>query len=512
MSEHEQPEVVEETTPGPVPFGVLESREPPAALAANPAPIPLVESVTVISTETVQIAGDALLDEVIEVIEVRQTVAIPLPGPAPTPARLARPRPTPAAPPTPPMRRTDPALFGRIDDDGTAWLITPAGEVTVGNWAAGTREEGLAFFGRKYDDLLVEVDLAIHRLREGRGIDTARTAVEHGRAALAAPSFIGDVAQLAAACDEIEALLAEQKARRDDARRRQREEALAAREAIVVEAESLADSRQWKSTGDRFTALLDAWKTAPRIDRGREQALWKRFSAARGTFDRARRQHFANLDSQRKEAIGAKQKLIAEARSLATSTAWAETSRAYRDLMVRWKASGHAGRQDEDRLWAEFRGAQEAFFAAREAANAERDASLQDNLTRKQALVAEAEGLLPVADVAAAKRSLRSIQDRWEGIGHVPRADRDRVEGRLRAVEEAIRKADQQRWSSTNPEVRARAEDTATKFRAALDRAEAALVDARARGDQRAVDDAERTVNSTRALLAAVEGTVSEFS
>lgn len=539
MSEHEEPDVVEETTPAVVPFGILEAPTSPAAIAAEAAftaepavapeavvaPEATVEVVAISVSETITVSADAVLDEVVETIvivdddiervttvEVRESVAIPLPGPAPTPARLARPRPSATPASAPPMRRTDPSRFGRIDDEGTAWLRTPQGDVVVGNWAAGTREEGLAFFGRKYDDILVEVDLAAHRLREGRGIDAARTAMERGRAALAAPSYIGDVEQLASACDEIEALLAEQKARRDAARQRQREEALAAREAIVTEAESLADSRQWKVTGDRFTALLEAWKTAPRIDRGREQALWKRFSAARGTFDRARRQHFAGLEGQRKEAIGAKQRLISEAQALSTSTAWGETSRAYRDLMARWKATGNAGRQDEDRLWTQFRAAQEAFFTARDAANAERDASLQDNLTKKLALASEAEGLLPVTDIAAAKRSLRSIQERWESVGHVPRADRDRVEGRLRGVEEAIRRADQQRWTATNPEVRARAEDTATKFRAALDRAEAALADARARGDQRAIDDAERSVESTRALLAAVEGTVSEFS
>ena len=541
MSEHEEPDVVEETTPAVVPFGILEAPATPAAIAAEPS----VTSVTVTVTEEIAMSADAVLDEVVEVIEVtesdgtterieiidttivvdtgegvgvvetievRESVAIPLPGPAPTPARLGRPRPSSTPASAPPMRRTDPSRFGRIDDDGTAWLRTPQGEVVVGNWAAGTREEGLAFFGRKYDDILVEVDLAAHRLREGRGADAARTAVEHGRAALAAPAFIGDVEQLAAACDEIEALLTAQKAQREAARQRQREEALAAREALVVEAESLAESRQWKATGDRFTALLEAWKTAPRIDRGREQAMWKRFSAARGTFDRARRQHFAGLEGQRKEAISAKQRLIAEAQALSTSTAWGETSRAYRDLMARWKASGNAGRQDEDRLWSAFRAAQESFFTARDAANAERDASLQDNLAKKLALASEAEALLPVTDIAAAKRSLRAIQERWEGIGHVPRADRDRVEGRLRSVEEAIRSADQKRWSTTNPEVRARAEDTATKFRAALDRAEAALAEARARGDQRAIDDAERSVESTRALLVAVEGTVSEFS
>lgn len=505
MSEHEQPEVVDESATPIVPFGVLESREPPAALAAEPA-VAIVEVVEVVEVAVTEVV------EVVEVTSATGGAAIALPGPAPTPARLTRPRPATSAPSVPPMRRTDPSRFGRIDSDGTAWLTTPAGDVVVGNWAAGTPEEGLAFFGRKYDDILVEVDLAAHRLREGRGIDAARTAAEHGRAALASPAFIGDVSQLAEACDEIDRLIAQQKARREEARQRQREDALAAREAIVVEAESLAGSKQWKSTGDRFTALLEAWKAAPRIDRGREQALWKRFSAARGTFDRARRQHFTTLDGQRKEAISAKQKLIAEAQALSSSTSWAETSRAYRDLMTRWKASGNAGRQDEDRLWSAFRAAQETFFTARDAANAERDASLRDNLAKKEALVAEAEGLLAVADIAAAKRGLRSVQDRWEGIGHVPRGDRDRIDARLRAVEEAIRRADQQRWSSTNPEVRARAEDTATKFRAALDRAEAALAEARARGDQRAIDDAERSVESTRALLAAVEGTVSEFS
>ena len=449
------------------------------------------------------------------VLAVEAASSVPTPTAMPTPA--AMPTPTPAglrrpAATSPTARKTEPSRFGRIDDDGTAWLITPDGEVVVGQWAAGTREEGLAFFGRKFDDVLVEVDIAIRRLREGRGIDTARTAVEHARAALAAPAFIGDVNQLSAACTEVDALLQQQKARREESKARQREEALAAREAIVVEAEALADSRQWKATGERLTALLEAWKEAPRIDRGREQAMWKRFSAARATFDRQRRQHFAGLEVQRRETVAKKQRLIAEATSLSTSRQWAETTRAYRDLMTAWKSAGHAGRQEEDRLWAEFRGAQEAFFAARDAANAERDTEFKANLERKQALVAEAESLLPVTDIAAAKRTLRSIQDRWETVGHVPRGDKERIEGRLQAVEETVRKADQRKWSSTNPEVRARAEDTASKFRVALDRAEVALEQARVSGNPKAIADAESSVASTRALLAAVEGTVSEFS
>lgn len=434
---------------------------------------------------------------------------------APTPGGL-RPRGTAAprrgsAAPTP--RVTDPARFGRIDDAGTVWLRTPAGDVAVGSWAAGTVAEGLAFFGRKYDDILVEVDLAAYRLREGRGrLDQARTAVDHARAALAEPAFIGDVVQLEEACADVDRLMEAHRAEREAARARQREEALRRREELVAEAEALQEATQWKATGERYAAILEEWKVAPHVDRSVEQQLWRRFSAARAHFDRRRRHHFAQVDSQRKEAIAAKEALIAQARALAASTDWAATSRAYRQLMDRWKAAGHAGRADEERLWARFREAQDDFFRARDAAQAERDGEFKANLERKEALAAEAEALLPVSDLASAKRAMRSLQDRWDAVGPVPRGDRDRVEARLKRVEDALREADQRRWGSANPEVRARAEETAAKFRAALERAEADVESARERGDYVAVAKAEQSLESTRALLQAAEGTLSDLS
>lgn len=239
--------------------------------------------------------------------------------------------------------------------------------------------------------------------------------------------------------------------------------------------------------------------------------MWKRFSAARTTFDRRRRQHFATRDAERKDALAAKEALIREAEALSTSTDWAGTTRAYRSLMDKWKAAPRGSRQDEDRLWARFRAAQDAFFAARDAVNAERDVEHRANLERKEALVVEAEAILPVTDTAAAKRALRTIQERWEAIGHVPRADKDRIERRLRAVEDAVRQADDRRWAATDPARRARAEDTAAKFRESLAKAEESLSAARAKGDAQAIAKAEAAVESTRALLAAVEGTMSEF-
>lgn len=455
-------------------------------------------------------------------LEARPTPSAIEPAPAvtpaaPTPASLNRsitPGTSTTAPAALPVRpTTDARRWGRIDADGTAHLVTPEGEVVIGQWAAGTIEEGLAFFGRKFDDLMVEADLARTRLLDGRATpDQAVTAVEHLRTSLATPLFMGDITMLRAACDELDALIAQQRELAAQRKAQAREAAREKREAIVVEAEGLASSTRWKATGDRFAALLDDWKAAPRVDRGTEQALWKRFSAARSTFDRARRSHFAEREGARKEAIAAKESLIAEAAALSSSTDWAGTTRDYRRLMDRWKAAGHAGKGAEDRLWERFRAAQDVFFAARDAANAERDALQQQNLEAKSALAAEAEALLPITDINAAKKALRRIGERWEAIGHVPRNDKDKIEGRLRKVEQAIRSMEQDEWKRSNPETRARASDTAEKFAEAVAKAERERDAAVSRGDTAAAAKAEEKIASTRVLLSAVEGALSEFS
>ena len=168
-----------------------------------------------------------------------------------------------------------------------------------------------------------------------------------------------------------------------------------------------------------------------RLDKATEDELWKRFSHARTTFDRKRRQHFGALDEQRSHARAVKERLIARAEELSASTDWAGTSNAFRDLMTEWKAAGRTARKEDDALWARFRAAQDTFFAARTAAHEETEAEFRGNLALKEALLEEAERLVPVRDAQAARAALRDIQDRWEAAGKVPRADLGRVEARL---------------------------------------------------------------------------------
>ena len=424
----------------------------------------------------------------------------------------------PAAPQAPTHAAADhiAALsFGRAAEDGSVYVRTSAGDVLVGQYLAGTPQEGLASYALKYADLRVEIDLALTRTADGRATpESARALASRVRDVVAAPTMVGDIAALTALADQLEAVAAQRATVVAAERAAAKAAALARREEIVAIAAGLASSTVWKATGDQFKSLLDEWKTLPRADRSREQELWKQFSASRSAFDKARRTHFAKLDAERSAARAAKLALIAEAEALATSTDWNTTASAYRDLMAKWKAAPRGGRTDEEQWWNRFRAAQDAFFTARAAAMNARDESFRGNLAVKEALAAEAEALLPITDatdIKSVKAALRSIQDRWEKAGHVPRADKDRIDARLRRVEEALRKHDQEQWRRTDPAARERATGMVEQFRSSLSGLEQQRAAAQASGDARKTADLTDRIASTRLLLDAAERAAGEF-
>lgn len=435
-------------------------------------------------------------------------------GPAiPTPAALRPPKPA-SAPVTeasaPSTQAPSPSMqYGRAEADGTVFRLSPDGDVRVGQYTIGTPDEGLAFFARKYDDLVVEIDLITQRLADGRAKpDQAAAVITRVKEGLDEGSFVGDTADLTRRIEAAEAAREAAAQRQAEHRERVREQAKAAREALVVEAESLAESTSWKTTSERYSAIVEEWKALPRSDRSLEQELWKRLSSARSGFDKRRRTHFAQVDSQRKEAVARKRELIAAAEGLATSTDWGPTTRALKKLMDDWKRAPRASRSDEDKLWKRFKAAQDSFYAAMKAADSARDAELAPHVAAKEELLTQAESLLPIgedADLSDIKKKLRSLQDAWEKAGDVPRADRSRLEGRLRKVEDAVRKADANAWQRHDPDKRARAESTANAFTDALARQEAELAEARARGDEKAAASLQEAIDSTKALLEAAQ-------
>jgi Domain of Unknown Function (DUF349) len=407
----------------------------------------------------------------------------PRPGPPRPAARPGRPAATVAVPAS-----SDPHRFGRVDPDGTVWLITGSGERVIGSWQAGDTEAAFAHFGRRFDDLHTEVALMETRLESGTGdARKIKSAAQTLAETLPTAHVLGDVDALAARLNAI-VTHADETAQAEKARREQFRAAQTARkEALAAEAEDLAaNSTQWKAVGDRLREILDEWRTITGLDRKTDDALWKRYSAAREQFNRRRGSHFAELDRERAGARQAKEALCERAEALADSTDWGPTGAAYRDLLTEWKAAGRAAKDVDDALWHRFKAAQDKFFSARNAISAERDAEFRGNAEAKEALLAEAEKI-DTSDRDTARAALRVIGDKWDAIGKVPRERGADLERRLRAIEKRIREAPTHR---VDPEAQARAD----QFRARAEQYERQAEKAAAAG--RDEDAAEARANA----------------
>jgi hypothetical protein len=449
-------------------------------------------------------------------------MSTPTPKPTPRPSSLPRPQAAQVVNASHIDHDAEVAravTHGRADSDGNVFVTTPDGERAVGQYPDATPEEALEYFAKKYVELAENAVLLRNRLSAGAPGQEVVSAAKSLQETLPEANVVGDLKGLSATLDTLisdaEATESRQAARAQAAKLAAAED----REALVVEAETLAKQDpskiQWKQSGARLRELFAQWKdmqrSGPRLPRAVDQELWGRFSQARNTFEHMRKEFFAELDKVNAEGKRIKEKIVAEAESLSASTDFRTVSQKYKNLMSQWKRAPRASRKDDDALWARFRAAQDVFFSARDAENAALDEEFKGNLVVKEELLKKAQALLPITDPVAAKRELRTIQDQWEEAGKVPRADVSRMENGLREVERALADAEEAAWQRSNPETKARTSGALSQLDESIVDLEKKLEAAKTGGDEKSVAEAQEALDARRAWRDQLAQTAAEL-
>ena len=407
--------------------------------------------------------------------------------------------------------------WGRVAEDGTVYVRINDGERAVGQYPEGTPEEALAFFTKRFDDLAGKVHLLEQRIAASKlSPEDAAASVKNLRAEVVEAHAVGDLTALAGRLDALAPVIAIQRSARKEERAQKAAESKVEKEKLVGEAEKLAESNDWRNGANRLRDLLEAWKALPRLDKATDDALWRRFSTARTSYTRRRKAHFADEHEKRDSARVIKERLAKEAEALSTSTEWGPTAGRYRDLMRDWKAAGPAPREVDELLWQRFRDAQDAFFSARNTANAELDKEFAANAEVKEAILLDAEALLPrleggAAELEAVKKRFRDLADKWDAAGKVPRDRMKDLEARMRKVEQAIRGLEDEKWRRTDPEKSARADDLVGKLEDGIVDEQTKLDKARAAGDAKRVKQLEESLASKQAFLEMARQAAAEF-
>jgi hypothetical protein len=204
------------------------------------------------------------------------------------------------------------------------------------------------------------------------------------------------------------------------------------KEAIVVRAEELSGSNEWKATGEAMRGLFDQWKAIGSAGHEAEDALWQRFQAARDTFSQRRNEWFEGRQKEWAVNREKKEALCVRAEELSDSTEWRSTADAMRGLMAEWKTVGSAGRESDDALWSRFRAAQQIFFDRR-------SATYDENRRRKEEICAQAEQLSDSTDWRGTADTLKGLQATWREVGPVgSREIEDRLWNRFRSATQAF--------------------------------------------------------------------------
>ena len=306
--------------------------------------------------------------------------------------------------------------------------------------AAGETAEGIPVDPqrRRFADELARLEAKIAGARAGLYVDRVRRLRDAARAA--------GIEDLALRLDATErAILDAQVVER------------AKKEDLCRRAEELQDSTTWKATAETLKGLREEWKTvgsagtAPaetpeEKEADLDEVLWGRFRGALNHFFDRRALDLERRALLRDDAKAKKEALCGRAEALLESEDWRGAAEAFEALMEEWKAAGSAGREFDETLWKRFGAARAAIFERRTEHYKDLRREQEENRRLKEALVVEAESLVPSEDLGAACRRIRELQAQWKTIGAPPKAVRTELWDRFRAAGNAVfEKANAQR-------------------------------------------------------------------
>ena len=211
----------------------------------------------------------------------------------------------------------------------------------------------------------------------------------------------------------------------------QQEENLAKKKVLCEKLEEIADreivnSADWNTLSKEIEALQAEWRTIGFATKKENQKIYDRFRAACDKFFARKREYYTSIKDNMNENLEKKQLIIEQAEALKNSTEWKKATDQFISLQKQWKEIGAVPRKKSEQLWKRFRAACDEFFANRDA-NAKPENDYYGNLKAKKRLIEELRAYELSQDETVNSEQMRSFNERWQAIGHVPFKEKDAI-------------------------------------------------------------------------------------
>ena len=200
----------------------------------------------------------------------------------------------------------------------------------------------------------------------------------------------------------------------------------------AIELDSITSFNDWNAKTEEITAVQAKWKTIGYAPQKMNVKIFERFRAACDKFFQTKTEYYKSVKEGLNNNLQLKKELCEKAEALADSTDWKATADALVELQKQWKAIGAVPKKYSDSLWERFRAACDKFFDAKKEANSTQHNEQTDNLEKKRTIVERLAAINPEEVEGDLRALLRSAQEEWNAIGHVPFKEKDVVYKALR--------------------------------------------------------------------------------
>jgi hypothetical protein len=187
------------------------------------------------------------------------------------------------------------------------------------------------------------------------------------------------------------------------------------------------NGKDWVVASQKVLELQALWKTIGMVPTAVNTEIYERFRASCNKFFELKKEYFDRMNSDLEENLRKKTELCVTAESLQDSTDWKKTTEMFYDLQRKWKEIGPAPKKHSDQIWGRFRAACNKFFDAKSQFYSNIEAEHQMNLEKKENLISEVKAYVPVEDQAQNVEKIKEFRTRWNEIGYVASADKDRL-------------------------------------------------------------------------------------
>lgn len=211
----------------------------------------------------------------------------------------------------------------------------------------------------------------------------------------------------------------------------QQEENLKAKTVLCERLEEIAakevtTSGEWNALSKEIEEIQAEWRKIGFATKKENQKIYDRFRAACDAFFARKRDFYNEFKDNMNENLEKKLDLIKQAEELKLSTDWKKATDQFIALQKQWKEIGAVPRKKSEQLWKKFRGACDEFFASRDA-NATPENDFYGNLKAKKKLIEDILAYEAGEDETANSEALRTFNERWQAIGHVPFKEKDNI-------------------------------------------------------------------------------------